>query len=113
MFANPALLWLIHTDFFATVGDGNVTKMSPRNHSVPISESQQYVIDPANLCSTLDDSIEYRLHIRRRSANDAEHLGCCRLMLQRLAQFRVALFQLFEQPDVLNGDNRLSGEGFE
>ena len=34
-------------------------------------------------------------------------------MLQRLAQFRVALLQFFEQPHVLDGDDRLVGEGFE
>ena len=34
-------------------------------------------------------------------------------MLQRLAQFRVALLQFFEQPHVLDGDDRLIGESFE
>ena len=36
-----------------------------------------------------------------------------RLMLQRLAQLRVALAELLEQPHVLDGDHRLVGEGFE
>ena len=34
-------------------------------------------------------------------------------MLQRLAQFRVALAEFLEQPDILDGDNGLVGEGFE
>jgi hypothetical protein len=34
-------------------------------------------------------------------------------MLQRLAQFRVALLQFFEQADVFDGDDRLVGEGFQ
>ena len=34
-------------------------------------------------------------------------------MLQRLAQFRVALLDFFEQPHVLDGDDRLVSEGFE
>ena len=34
-------------------------------------------------------------------------------MLQRLAQFCVALLQFFEQPHVLDGDHRLVGESFE
>ena len=34
-------------------------------------------------------------------------------MLQRLAQFRVALLDLFEQPHILDGDDGLVGEGFE
>ena len=34
-------------------------------------------------------------------------------MLQRFAQFRVALAEFLEQPHVLDGDDRLVGEGFE
>ena len=33
-------------------------------------------------------------------------------MLQRLAQFRIALLEFFEQANVLDGDHRLIGEGF-
>ena len=87
--------------------------MSPRNHDVPLAESQHHVIDPANPCRALDDGIEHRLHVRRRAADDAEHLGRRRLMLQCLAQFRVAFLEFFEQPHVLDGDDRLVGEGFE
>ena len=64
--------------------------MSPQNHSVALAESQQHVINPANSRSALDDGIEHRLHVSGRAADDAEHLGSCRLMLQRLAQFCVA-----------------------
>ena len=56
--------------------------MSPRNHSVSLVESQHHVIDPANPGGALDDGVEDRLHVRRRAADDAEHLGGCRLMLQ-------------------------------
>ena len=87
--------------------------MSPRNHSVPLAESQHHVIDPTNPRGALDDGVEHRLHVRRRAADDAEHLGRCRLMLQGLAQFRVALLQFFEQPHVLDGDHGLIGKGFE
>ena len=76
-------------------------------------ESQHHVIDPTNPGGALDDGVEDRLHVRGRAADDAEHLGRCRLMLQRLAQFRVALLQFLEQPHVLDGDHRLVGEGFE
>ena len=87
--------------------------MSPRNHSVTLAESQHHVIDPANPSGALDDGVEDRLHVRRRAADDAKHLGRCRLMLQRLAQFRVALPELTEEPHVLDGDDRLAGKGFE
>ena len=86
--------------------------MSPRNHRVALAESQHHVIDPTNLRRALDDGVEHRLHVRGRAADDAEHLGRCRLMLQRLAQFCVALLDLFEQPHVLDRDHGLSGKGF-
>ena len=111
MLAHPANLWLINTDLDAANGYG--TKMSPGNHSVSLAESQHHVIDPTNPGRALDDGIEDRLHVRGRAADDAEHLGRCRLMLQRLAQFCVALSDFFEQPHVLDGDDGLVGEGLE
>ena len=65
--------------------------MSPRNHYVPLAESQHHVINPTNPGGALDDGVEHRLHVRGRAADDAEHLGRRRLMLQGLAQFCVAL----------------------
>ena len=65
--------------------------MSPRNHSVPLAESQHHVIDPTNPGRALDDGVKDRLHVCRRAADDAEHLGRRRLMLQGLAQFCIAL----------------------
>ena len=91
MLAHPAKLWLINTDVRAAKRYG--TKMSPRNHRVLLVESQHHVINPTNPGGALDDGVEDRLHVRRRAADDAEHLGRCRLMLQGLAQFRVALLQ--------------------
>src|SRR5262245_64236760 len=75
-------------------------------------ESQHHVINSTNASSTLNNGVEHRLHVRRRAADDAKHLGCCRLMLQCLPQFRIALLDLLEQPHVLDGDHRLIGEGF-
>src|SRR5262245_63490971 len=112
MLVHPALLWLIHTDFLATMGDGNVTKMSPYNQSVPISESQQHVINPTHPRGALHDSVEHRLHVGRRTADDPKHLGRRGLMLQRLAQFRIAFLDLFEQAHVCDGDHGLVGKSF-
>ena len=72
-----------------------------------------HIINSTNPCGALDDRIEHRLHVRGRAADDAEHLGCCRLMLQGLAQFRIALLQFLEQADVLDGDDRLVSESLE
>ena len=91
MLAHPAKLWLINTDLDAA--SRYRTKMSPRNHAFLLTEPQQHVIDPTNPRGALDDGVEHRLHVRGRAADDAEHLGGCRLMLQGLAQFRVALFE--------------------
>ena len=87
--------------------------MGPRNHGVSLLESHHHIINPTNPRCAFDYSIEHRLHVRGRAADDAEHLGCRSLMLQGLAQFRVALLDLFEQPHVLDGDDGLVGEGFE
>ena len=87
--------------------------MSPRNHSVALVESQHHVVNAANPRRALDDGVEHRLHVGGRAADDAEHLGGRRLMLQRLAQFCVALLNLFEQADILDRDHCLVGEGFE
>src|SRR5215471_15079783 len=105
------MLWLIHTDLDAA--GGYWTKMSPRNHGISLAESQYHVINPTNPGGALDDSIEDRLHISRRSTDDAEHLGRCRLVLQGLAQFCVALLDLFEQPHVLDRDHSLISAGLE
>ena len=80
--------------------------------NVSLAESQHHVINPTNPRGALDDGVEYRLNVRRRAADDAEHLGRCRLMLQRFAQFRIALLDLLEQADILDGDHRLIGESF-
>ena len=111
MLAHPAKLWLINTDLDAANGYG--TKMSPRNHSVSLAESQQHVINSTNPGGALDDGVEDRLHVGGRAADDAEHLGRCCLMLQGLAQFCVALLEFLEQPHVLDGDHGLIGEGLE
>src|SRR4029434_8065546 len=70
-------------------------------------------MQPASPGGALDDSVEDRLHIRGRSADDAEHFGCRSLMLQRLAQFCVAFLKFLKQTYVLNSDDGLISEGFE
>src|SRR5262249_2275115 len=52
--------------------------------------------------------LKNRLELTRRSADDAEDLGCRGLLLHRLAWVVRALAQLVEQPRVLDGDDGLS-----
>src|SRR5688572_21794711 len=106
--ADPVILWLIDTDLDAA--NRYRPNVSTRHHGAPIAESQHHVIDPTNPSRALDDCIENRLDIGGRAADDAEHFGRCRLILQRLAQFGVALLDLLEEPDVLNGDDCLASE---
>src|SRR5262245_46786299 len=100
MLMHPTIPWLIHADFDAGSWYGYRTKMSSRNHTVSFVKSQHHVINPANPSGALDDSVKYRLHVRGRAADDAKHLGGCGLMLQGLAQFRVALLDLLEQTHI-------------
>jgi hypothetical protein len=74
----------------------------------------------AELNCTLDDRVEHRLHIHRRTADHPEDLARRRLLLQRFGHLRVGLrertvlfLELREQPHVLDGDDRLVGKGLE
>src|SRR5262249_11246023 len=87
--AYPANVWLICTDLAAENGHG--TKMSPRNPTVPLVESQHHVINPANPSGALHDGVEHRLHVCGRSADDAEHFGGCPLMVPGPTPFGVTL----------------------
>ena len=49
--------------------------------------------------------------IAGRAADDLQHLGSRRLLLQRFGEVARALMQLVEQPRVLDGDDGLIGEG--
>jgi hypothetical protein len=62
----------------------------------PGLKSQYHVIDSTHTRGALDDGIEHRLHVRGRSADDAEDLGRCSLMLRCLGQFRVVLPEFLE-----------------
>ena len=74
--------------------------MPPRRES----RSIRCVAQPRGI---LRNHIEHRLDIRRRAGDDAENFTRRRLLLQRL------MLLDSEQPDVLNRDNGLVGEGFE
>src|SRR6187551_626681 len=102
MLAHPTKPRLIDTKRAAS--NWYMPKMSTWNHHVTLAKSQHHIIDPTNLCRAFDDGVEHRLHVRRRAADDAEHLRRRRLMLQRLAQFGVALSEFAEESHVLDSD---------
>src|SRR5262249_2366939 len=92
MLVHPTHMWRIDTDLNAVRRHG--TKMSHRNQSVVLIESQYHIINSTNPRSALNNGIQHGLHVRRRPADDAKHLGGGRLMLQRLTQFRVTGFEI-------------------
>jgi hypothetical protein len=94
-------------------GNNYRTKMSLCSYHIALAESQNYVINTANPRGALDNGIEDRLHIGGWTADDAEHLGSRRLMLQGFTQFRVALLDFLKQSYILDGDNGLVGEGLQ
>src|SRR5262249_59504131 len=104
--AHPSELFLINADLSAAGRYG--TKMSSQKRSIPLVESQHHVVNPANPRGARDDGVEHWLHVRRRAADNAKHLGRCGLMLQGFSQFRIALLVLFEQPHILNRDHGLA-----
>src|SRR4030095_4040248 len=90
MLSHPNKLWRIYANLNRPCSDGTI--MSSHRQLVALLKSQHHIIDTTNPYRALDNSIEDRLHVRRGVADDAEHFGSCRLMLQGLAQFCVALF---------------------
>src|SRR5919106_2259853 len=106
---DPAILRLSHADLGAAGWYG--TKMSLYGHHVALAQAQHHIVNPTNLSGALDDGIEDRLDVGRRAADDAEHFGRRRLVLQRLAQFCVAVLDLLKQPHVLDGNYGLRREG--
>ncbi len=61
---------------------------------------------PAHPGGVLGDGLHDRLEVGRRARDDPQDLAGGRLLLERL-------FRLVEQADVLDGDDRLGGEGLQ
>src|SRR5690242_7229970 len=55
--------------------------------------------------------LKYGLQIAWRAGNDPQHLRGCGLLLERLREIARARAHLIEQPDVLDRDHCLIGEG--
>src|SRR5215469_14780827 len=68
-----------------------------------IIELQYAELGLADASRIFEHDPEHRLQLPGRRANDAQHIRCCRLLLQRLAQ-------LVEQARVLDGNDGLRGE---
>src|SRR5215831_7454401 len=62
---------------------------------------------------SLNDCIENRLQLSRRTADNIEYFAGRRLVFKRLLQLPLARLLGFEQPRVLDGDDGLIGESLE
>jgi hypothetical protein len=62
---------------------------------------------------TASDRVEDGLDVRGRGGDDAQDLARRGLLLERLGEVVVLGLELLEEPDVLDGDDRLVGEGLE
>src|SRR5215467_9575112 len=71
------------------------------------------VLRPAESDRVLDQRFENRLEVERGAANDLEQIAGRRLLLQGLTELLITRLQLLEQAHVLDGDDRLIGEGLE
>ena len=60
----------------SSTAHGYRTKMSPRDHSRHRrGVAERYVFDRTNPRGALYNCVEHRLHVCRRAADNAEHLG--------------------------------------
>src|SRR5262245_22534407 len=69
------------------------------------------MIRPTEPTGSLNDCVEHRLQLSRRTADDIEHLARRGLKFERLAQLALALLLCLKQPRVLDGYDCLVGEG--
>src|SRR5262249_4624656 len=72
---------------------------------ISVSTPNRSVACIAQPCSVLCNHVEHRLNVGRRAGDNAQDFARGRLLLQGLLQF-------LEQPNVLDGNHRLIGEGF-
>src|SRR5262245_42199574 len=77
---------------------------------IAVALEQPRVIRLGQARHRLNESIEYRLQVESRPADDLEHISGGGLLLQRFAQIAIARLQLSKQAHVLDRDNGLIGE---
>src|SRR5262249_56093212 len=83
------------------------------SEDVPIETIDERTFRLAQPDRVLGQGLENRLQIEGRASDHLEQLAGGRLLLERDAEFAVTGLQLREQPHVLDGNDRLIGEGLE
>src|SRR5262249_8064879 len=77
---------------------------------LPIDESEICAAEPYR---ALDEGLQYGLEVEGGATDDLEDLAGGGLLLERLGEVPVAILELLEEADVLDGDDRLGGECLE
>ena len=85
--------------------------MRSRSEVLAIFQEHDGVIGFAKFTGAFDNSLENRPNIGRRGRDHAENVGAPGLISQRLREVAGLGLHLVEQPDVLDGDHGLVGEG--
>ena len=78
---------------------------------ITLAEIHAAKLGSADAHRILQHGLEYRLQFAWRGTNDAQDFGRCCLLLQCLGKLLSAGLLRLEQPRVLDGDDRLVGEG--
>src|SRR5215831_3962842 len=119
-FDNGEASRIITADRASRVGQGKGSKPGDKPQRVTLDAADYRVVCSAESSRILGNGIENRLDIGGRLTDDPQNLTRRRLLLQRLAHLRmglgersVLLLQFSKEPDVLDGDDRLVGEGLE
>src|SRR4029077_2362452 len=84
---------------------------SPKDLSIKSEHSAIFRL--AQSYGIIQDCFKNRLKIRERAADHLQYLTCGGLLLQCFGELAVAILQVFEQPNILDGDHGLVSESFE
>ena len=84
-----------------------------RPHPKPLAvEREQHAVEAVTQSDGVPhDRLEHGLRVRLRPADRAQDLARRRLLLEGFGQLAIPALELLEQPDVLDGDHGLVGEG--
>src|SRR5262249_33308939 len=82
-----------------------------RPQDPPVEAPEETLGGPTKSDRVIDQRLGHGLEIERRSADHLEELAGRRLLLEGDPQLTVAALELLEEADVLDGDDRLVGEG--
>src|SRR2546423_11044936 len=78
--------------------------------AIGLAQIEVAKLSSADAYGVLQNTAKHRLKISERARNDPQHLGDCRLLLQRLAKLATACLHLLEQPNIFDSDHGLIGK---